>query len=205
MWLKVGGLEGDLGAPRGWTKLDYLSVFQASVHRCTTEGNRIVFPFFFFRPVSLPNRQSRLSDLGAAFCVSPELAGHWNAPCYRHNRPAGRADPALTALDTPRTAYTLYDLEYASASCINPLKFAILGVRLGKLQRLYTENGVPGNCDERKRHALPSRLEPANASQSELDHQGTSGRQTQRRKCRAAGTRGAEGLGIVSGKCYIEI
>jgi hypothetical protein len=51
------------------------------------------------------------------------------------------------ALDDSRTAYTLYDLRNGIASCINPSKLPIWCVRLGKLQRLCTENGVFGNCD----------------------------------------------------------
>jgi len=43
--------------------------------------------------------------------------------------------------------HTLYDLENGIASCINPSEFPIWWVRLGKLQRLCTENGVLGNCD----------------------------------------------------------
>jgi len=66
MWLKFGGLEGVSRVPKRRIPPDDLSVFQASVHRCTTAGNRIVFPVSFFRPVSLSIRQSRLSDLGAA-------------------------------------------------------------------------------------------------------------------------------------------
>jgi len=138
MWLKLGSLQGVSGARLCATLRDYLSVFQASVHLRTRKGNRIVFPFSFIRPVSLSIRQSRFSDRGATFWVSPELARHSNAACYRHTRPAGRTDPAFMALDDPLAMYKLYDLQNANASCINPFKFDIWCVRLGKLQRLCT-------------------------------------------------------------------
>ncbi len=44
MWLKLGGPQAVSGARLCATLRDYLSVFQASVQRCTTDGNRIVFP-----------------------------------------------------------------------------------------------------------------------------------------------------------------
>jgi len=87
MWLNLGGLEGVSRVPKRRIPPDDLRVFRASVHRCTREGNRIVFPVSFFRPVSLSKLQSRLSDLGAALSVSLEVTRHWNAPYYRHNRP----------------------------------------------------------------------------------------------------------------------
>jgi hypothetical protein len=62
MWLRFGGLEGVSGAPQRRILPDDFSVFQASVDQCTREGNRIVFPVSFSRPVSLSIRQSRVSD-----------------------------------------------------------------------------------------------------------------------------------------------
>jgi len=79
MWLKFSGQERVTGAPERRIPPDDLSILRASVHRCTREGNRIVFPFSFFTPVSLSKLQSRLSDLGAALSVSLEVTRHWNA------------------------------------------------------------------------------------------------------------------------------
>jgi len=50
MWLRFGGLEGVSGAPQRRILPDDFSVSQASVHRCTTDGNRVVFPFFVLLP-----------------------------------------------------------------------------------------------------------------------------------------------------------
>jgi len=80
VWLKLGGLERVPGVPERRIPPDDLNIFRASVHRCTREGSRIVFPFSFFTPVSLSKLQSRLSDLGAALSVSLEVTRHWNAP-----------------------------------------------------------------------------------------------------------------------------
>jgi len=80
MWLKLSGLECVSGAPERRIPPDDLNIFRASVHMCTRQGNRIGFPVCFFAPVSLLNRQSRLSDLGAALSVSLEVTRHWNAP-----------------------------------------------------------------------------------------------------------------------------
>jgi len=126
MWLKLGAMEGVSGVPKRRIPPDDLRIFRASVHRCTADRNRIVLPFSFFTPVSLSIRQSRLSDLGAALGVSPAVTRHWNAPCYRRYRPAGRADPAFTALDEPRALYTLYDQQDAIASCINLKVFQLV-------------------------------------------------------------------------------
>jgi len=79
MWLNLNGLERVSGAPERRIPPDDLSVFRARVHQCTRNGNRIVFPFCFFTPVSLSKLQSRLSDLGAALSVSLEVTRHWNA------------------------------------------------------------------------------------------------------------------------------
>jgi len=122
MWLIFGGLEGVSGAPDRRIPPDDLRIFRASVHRCTADLNRIVLPFSVFRAVSLSIRQSRLSDLGAALRVLPAVTRHWNARYYRPNRPA-EAGPALMVLDHPRTAYTLYDLQNARASCIKKMEY----------------------------------------------------------------------------------
>jgi len=145
MWLKLSGLERVSGAPERRIPPDDLSVFRARVHWCTKEGNPIGFPVCFFAPVSLSKLQSRLCDLGAALCVSLEVTRHWNAPYYRHNRPVGRAGPALMVLDDPHKITTLYDLQIAPASCIKKLECFGISDRL----RL-TIAGISG-CIENQR------------------------------------------------------
>jgi len=105
MWLELCGLKGVSGVPNRRIPPDDLSLFQASAHYCTRDRNGIVFPFSFFRPVSVSIRQSRLSDLGAALGVSPAVTRHWNARYYRHNRPVKPTWRSLVFND-PRTAYT---------------------------------------------------------------------------------------------------
>jgi len=64
------------------------------------------------------------------------------------------------ALDNSDAKYALYDLQNARKSCINPFKFDIWWVRLGKLQRLCTENGVLGDVRTHWTHRSMSQSTP---------------------------------------------